>query len=105
MPPARVVPTPPDCDTRTTQGHFDRACASATLAAVSNTAHTCPGLPVEGVHVKSSFASTGAITDAVIDRPTPVDPALAECVQQAFRRGHIPPFTGSTVYVGKMLYP
>jgi len=94
------VEYPTDCDTRTTPGPFERACAAKALASVDLSGCLQDG-SAGGGHLKVRFVPSGNVDETQVDSPNFTDTATGRCVEERFRRIHIPPFQGSPVTVGK----
>lgn len=80
---------------------FDRGAASGALSGVNVQSCKKAGGPTGSGHVKITFAPSGSVSSAVVDRgPYPGTP-VGGCVAGKFRSAHIPAFSGGPVSVGK----
>lgn len=79
---------------------FDRSRAAGALASVS-LSHCRDSGQVGTGHVTVTFAPTGRVSEVVVDDANFDGTAAGRCVQSAFYRASVTPFSGSTVRIGK----
>jgi hypothetical protein len=102
--------TPPPTATATAEtppagggAEFNRAAASSALNAASGAAKGCkkPDGPTGTAKVKVTFASSGSVTQSVVQGAPFAGTPVGSCIAGAFRSAKVPPFEGSPVSVTK----
>ena len=82
---------------------FSKASAISALTAAASSAGSCkkPGGPTGPGKATVTFAPSGRVTTATVAGGSYPGTAVGGCVASAFRRAHVPPFSGSSVTVSK----
>ena len=60
-----------------------------------------PGGPTGSGHVVVTFAPSGSVQSAVVDKPPFAGSEVGACIAGKFRSVQVPPFGGAAVTVGK----
>ena len=80
---------------------FDRDAAAAALAGVDlGKCHVTNAPRGEG-HVTLTFATSGSVTTAVVDRGPAVGTPVGRCIAAKYKTVKVPAFHGAPVQVGK----
>ncbi|HXK19756.1 MAG TPA: hypothetical protein VNG33_18220, partial [Polyangiaceae bacterium] len=82
---------------------FSKASAISALGGAAGSAGGCkkPGGPTGVGKVQVTFAPSGKVTSATVMGPPFAGTAVGGCVAGAFRRAHVPAFSGNAVTVSK----
>ncbi|HYQ00494.1 MAG TPA: zinc-ribbon domain-containing protein [Polyangiaceae bacterium] len=82
---------------------FSKASAISALTAAAGSAGACkkPGGPTGPGKATVTFAPSGRVTTATVAGGSYAGTAVGGCVASAFRRAHVPAFSGSAVTVSK----
>jgi hypothetical protein len=83
---------------------FDRGAASRELSQVSVLPCKQSKGPSGDGHIVVTFAPTGEVQDAVVDREPFKGTAVGRCIAGQFKRAHVPKFSGAPVTVGKTFH-
>ncbi len=92
-------PAPPP--TETSGPVFDRGAASRELSQVSTLPCKQSKGPTGDGHIMVTFAPTGEVQEAVVDRAPFKATAVGRCIAMQFKRTRVPKFSGAPVTVGK----
>jgi predicted Zn finger-like uncharacterized protein len=80
---------------------FDRATAARALNATDITTCKRPNGPTGSGHVTVTFEPNGTASAAFVDTATFAATTTGRCIAQAYRSAKVPPFSGSSLSVGK----
>ncbi|HQB43773.1 MAG TPA: hypothetical protein PLV85_09215, partial [Polyangiaceae bacterium] len=99
-----AVPTPPPPG-EGGGAPFDRAAASASIAALKSAAQSCkqPEGPKGNASVSITFAPSGRVTVATVSGPPFAGTPVGGCIAATFRGASVPPFSGPNVTVRTMV--
>jgi hypothetical protein len=95
---------PPKSPPPTADPTFDpRAAAQSLVQIAQSDLAKCKATnaPKGDFHVLVTFASTGAASDAVVDKGTLAGTPVAKCIRTKFLKAHVPAFKGDAQQVGK----
>ena len=85
-------------------GAFSRGDAARTIGGTKVRSCRSEGGPTGSGHLRLRFATDGTIVDAWTDQPPFAGTDVAICVEEQFIGLRIPPFSGSSVVVGKSFF-
>lgn len=83
---------------------FDRGAASRELSQVSVLPCKQSKGPTGDGHIVVTFAPTGEVQDAVVDRDPFKGTAVGRCIAMQYKHAHVPKFSGAPVTVGKTFH-
>lgn len=85
-------------------GAFDREAASSAISGVDLQKCKATNAAKGEGHAKITFAPTGAVSAAEIDRGPWIGTPVAKCISTQFKKAKIPAFKGASVTVGKSFH-
>lgn len=80
---------------------FDRGAAASALATVDLAKCKAPNAKRGEGHVTVTFATSGTVSSALVDKGPMAGTPVAKCISSQFQKAKVPAFRGDAVAVGK----